>query len=96
MKFSLDRLIQDYLAEREGSIEIDPVTLSRGLVLRRLGPATDRWGRPVELVDVRVLEKNAHHRKHDRVIWEIPPEEELSFYKGTREEKLKAWLLAMS
>lgn len=76
-------------------MEVDPVTLSRGLVLRRLGPGTDKWGRPVELVEVRVLKKNAHHKPGDEVIWEIPPAAALSAFSGTREEKVKAWLTSM-
>lgn len=93
----LDKLIRRWETAREDLTEIDPVTLSRGVLLERLGPGHDKWGRDVHLVLVKVLKKNEHHRKGDEVIWEIPTSEELQRIKSyggvlSRSDLLRAWL----
>lgn len=93
----IERTVRRAMLEKEEGVEIDPVTLSEGSVVERLGPGTDKWDRPVELVAVRVLKKNAHHKKGDEVIWEIPPESELQRYKTTaqsRADLLRMWVNA--
>lgn len=92
---NLTRIIKQYFQAKEALTEIDPVTLSRGLILERLGPGKDKWGRDVHLVLVRILKKNAHHEENDEVIWEIPTEDELSRVKvygvHTRADLLRHW-----
>lgn len=92
----LDKLIRRWATEREGHTVIDPVTLSRGVVLLRLGLGKDKWDRPVELVLVRVLKKNEHHHKGDEIIWEIPPDAELQKVSPhgvhTRTDLLRLWV----
>lgn len=98
---NLDQIIARHFRQKkvkeEAETEIDPVTLSRGLVLDRLGPGKDKWGRDVILVLVRVLKKNEHHHKDDEVIWEIPTKDELKKVKSyggvlSRNDLLRAWL----
>ena len=93
----LDKLVRRWKTAREDHLEIDPVTLSRGLLLERLGASHDKWGRDVDLVLVRVLKKNEHHEKGDEVIWEVPTEDELKKVKTherilPRNDLLRAWL----
>ena len=93
---NIAQTIRQYFQSKEDEIEIDPVTLSRGLVLDRLGPSYDKWGRDINLVFVKVLKKNAHHRENDKVIWEIPTEAELERVKPngvyTRTDLLRFWI----
>ena len=88
--------IRRHFQAKESQFETDPVTLSRGLVLERLGPGHDKWGRDVHLVYIRVLKKNEHHQKDDEVIWEIPTEEELKMVMKhgvhSRIDLLRLWL----
>lgn len=77
-------------------VETDPITLSKGLVLSDLGPSTDPWGRPVTLAEVRVLKDNAHHKKDDIVVWQIPTVAELRRHSSggvlTRDDLLRRWV----
>lgn len=92
----IEQQLHRYFQAKEENIETDPVTLSRGLVLERLGPAKDKWGRDVHLVLVKVLKKNAHHKKDDEVIWEIPTEQELEKVRShgvhTQDDLLRLWV----
>ena len=96
---NVSRIIKQHFRDKEAKLndetETDPITLSRGLVLDRLGPGMDKWGRDVELVLVKVLKKNEHHQKDDIVIWEIPADEELAKIRSrgtdTRNDLLRLW-----
>lgn len=91
-RFGIGERVNQLLRPRE--IEIDPSTLSEGLVLARLGPGRDKWGRKVNLVEVKVIKSKAHHKEGDRVIWEIPPDEELKVFAGrvlSRADALRRW-----
>lgn len=89
-------LARRHFQAKEQRHETDPVTLSRGLVIDRLGLAKDKWGRDVNLVLVKVLKKNAHHKEGDEIIWEIPTDEELAKVKPvgvhTRTDLLRLWV----
>jgi hypothetical protein len=89
-------LARRHFQAKEAQLETDPVTLSRGLVLDRLGPTYHDWGRDVNLVLVRVMKKNAHHKEGDEVIWEIPTDEELARIRPvgvhTRVDLLRLWV----
>ena len=91
-----EKSIRRHFQAKEVLTEIDPVTLTRGLILERLGPGKDKWGRDVHLIYVRVLKKNEHHQKDDEVIWEIPTEEELKKVTKhgvhSRTDLLRLWL----
>ena len=93
---NLSKIIKQYFQAKEALTEIDPVTLSRGLLLERLGPGKDKWGRDVHLILVRVLKKNKHHEKNDEVVWEIPTADELNKVKiygvHTRADLLHHWV----
>ena len=78
-----------------GDSILDPVTLSRGAVLRRLGPGRNKHGAAVELIEVVVDKPKEHHKTGDHVIWELPPKGALARFSGTYPEKLRAWLISM-
>lgn len=54
----------------------DPVTKSKGRVVKDFGPGLNRDGSPIRLVEVIVHEAEKHHKEADHVIWELPLEEE--------------------
>ena len=89
----LSQILRRFFASRE--VAIDPATLSRGRIIQQLGRSTNRYGRPVHLIEVEVIAPREHHKRGDWVIWEIPLELELQQFPGTREEKLRAWYRSM-
>jgi len=54
-----------------GGVVCCPVSKSIGTVIRDLGKGLNKHGEEVTLLEVRVVEKHAHHKEGDIVIWEF-------------------------